>query len=67
MQSVFGSSNSQFGIAYSSGKLSSHKQETAPDVKALLKGYASNVMKDVTVVETRKFAGQEIKYAYEYL
>lgn len=55
MQSVFGTSGSG-----STARPVVPKPETAGDLKAQLKAYAANVMKNTTVVETRKFAGQEI-------
>lgn len=53
MQSVFGTSKSW-------SRPAALKPEVGGDLKAQLKAYAANVMKNTTVVETRKFAGQEI-------
>ena len=58
MLSVFGGSNmsAKLNIDQTSPK----KGNTNSDIKAQLKKYAANVMRDSTVVETKKFAGQAV-------
>lgn len=57
-QSVFGSSRSDTGAPPAS--VGSAKAAVDVNLKERLKGIAASVVRNQTVVETRKFAGQEI-------
>ena len=60
MQSIFGSSSSAHNVE----SVVPNSDSSTPEVKSLLREYAKNVLKTTTVVETKKFAGQNITYVY---